>query len=91
MTSSKVRLAQRIYRCMTFDQTREICDGRGSLLKALKSDADRSQVVVNFKALHDVDIAGPAPWGGLHRQVAQTLGVRTVQAGQGKILKPGTR
>ncbi len=75
----KAGLAQRIYRCFTFVETRQICDGRGPFLKALESDAARSRVAGNFKALHDVDIAGPAPWVGLHRQVAQTLGLRSNQ------------
>ena len=71
------RLAQKVYRCFTLEETQQICNGRGPFLKALTSDADRSQVARNFKALHTAVIAGPAPWAGLHREVAQTLGVRT--------------
>ena len=73
----KIRLAQRLYRCLTFVEIRQICDGRGPLLKTLKSEADRAQVASNFKALHSTLIAGPAPWVGVHREVALTLGMRT--------------
>ena len=73
----KIRLAQRLYRCLTFVEIRQICDGRGPLLKTLKSEAERAQVARNFKALHSTLIAGPAPWVGVHREVALTLGMST--------------
>ena len=74
--AARVRLAQRIYRCFTFVETRRICDGRGPHIEALESEAARSRVRTSFRALHDMDIAGPAPWAVLHRQVAETLGAR---------------
>ena len=73
----KIKLAQRLYRCLTFVEICQICDGRGPHLKTLKSVADRAQVSRNFKALHSFLIVGPAPWLGVHREVALTLGMGT--------------
>ena len=70
--ATKVGLAQEVYRCFTLDETSQICEGRGPFLETLASDADRSRVTASFKALHDVEIAGPAPWAGLHRAVTET-------------------
>ena len=72
----KVRLAQEIYRCFTLDETSQICEGRSPFLETLASDADRSRVAARFKALHDFEIAEPAPWAILHRTVAETLAER---------------
>ncbi len=75
--ADKDRLAQEVYRCFTLEETHQICEGRGPFIETLASDADRSRVTARFKVLHNAIIAGPAPWVGLHRAVAQTLGVRT--------------
>ena len=72
----KVRLAQEIYRCFTLEETSQICEGRSPFLETLASHADRSRVTARFKALHDFEIAGPAPWAVLHRTVAETLAER---------------
>ena len=72
----KIRLAQEVYRCFTLDETRQICDGRGPFIETLPSDADRSRVAARFKALHDVEIVGPAPWAFLHRRMQSTLAER---------------
>ena len=80
--ADKVRLAQEIYRCFTLDETSQICEGRGPFLETLASDADRSRVAARFKALHDVEVAGPAPWAVLHRTVAETLGERNTTGGK---------
>ncbi len=71
--ADKDRLAQEVYRCFTFEETHQICEGRGPFLETLASDADRSRVTARFKALHDGEIVGPAPWAGLHRTMQSTL------------------
>ena len=42
----------------------------------LANDTDKSCVAAGIKALHDFDIAEPAPWAVLHRTVAETLAER---------------
>ena len=74
--ATKATLAQEVYRCFTLDETSQICEGRGPFLETLASDAARSRVTARFKALHDVEVAGPAPWAALHRTVAETLAER---------------
>ena len=74
--ADKDRLAQEVYRCFTLEETQQICDGRGPFLETLPSDADRSRVAARFKALHDVEIVGPAPWAILHRRMQSTLAER---------------
>ena len=80
--SAKDSLAQRIYRCFKVVETLQICGGRGPHLKALGSETARSQVTANFRALHDISVAGPAPWAILHRIVASTLGDRNSNGGR---------
>ena len=74
--ADKDRLAQEVYRCFTFEETHQICEGRGPFLETLASDADRSRVTARFKALHDGEIVGPAPWAVLHRTMQSTLAER---------------
>ena len=70
------RLAQEVYRCFTLEETHQICEGRGPFIQTLASDADRSRVTAGFRALHDFEIVGPAPWAGLHRTMQSTLAER---------------
>ena len=71
--ADKDRLVQEVYRCFTFEETRQICEGRGPFIQSLASDADRSRVTAGFRALHDFEIVGPAPWAGLHRTMQSML------------------
>ena len=74
--ADKDRLAQEVYRCFTFEETHQICEGRGPFIQTLASDADRSRVTAGFRTLHDFEIVGPAPWAGLHRTMQSMLAER---------------
>ena len=74
------RLTRRIYGNFTGAEIREMCEGRGQVLKSLPDDGARRRIREGLLNLHrDTSYPEPSPWRGLHAALSRTYGAEREQ------------